>query len=346
MSFVRNAWYIAAWTHEIGQAPFHRIILGRPVVLFRDASGNIAALNDRCPHRAAPLHMGQIVEGALQCPYHGLRFDAHGHCVHNPHGRGLLPKNLSVQSYPLVERHGAVWIWPGDAERADDTLIPDYGLLVDRQRYTSLSGYMHVAGAMQLIVDNLLDLSHAEFLHAKTLSQPGSNRAAKTGLDRDGDSITMRRLLPGFPPSPLFKPLWSKTETVDLWSDMSWSAPGNLMLDVGVTEPGGNREDGLFLPSAHILTPETEHSTHYFWAFARNFALEDDTMTQRIRGFGIAAFETEDRPIIEAQQRNMLAAGLTTDSLVNFTSGDAAAMHTRKVLQSLRAAETAAASTN
>src|SRR5437763_7145218 len=87
---LRNAWYIAAWADELGAEPVARRICGEPLVLFRDKANQAAALADRCCHRAAPLHMGTVVEAGLQCGYHGLIFDGSGRCVTSRGSRAFL----------------------------------------------------------------------------------------------------------------------------------------------------------------------------------------------------------------------------------------------------------------
>ena len=113
MTFLKNAWYVAAWSAELEAGRLlARRLLDEPVVLYRDSEGHAWALADRCPHRFAPLSMGQLVNGHVQCRYHGLRFEGGGACVHNPHGP--VPRAAHVRSYPLLERYSAVWIWMGD----------------------------------------------------------------------------------------------------------------------------------------------------------------------------------------------------------------------------------------
>ena len=81
---LRNAWYIAAWSDELGAQPLARRICNEPIVLFRDKENHAAALADRCCHRAAPLHLGTVIESGIQCGYHGLVFDGSGRCVMIP----------------------------------------------------------------------------------------------------------------------------------------------------------------------------------------------------------------------------------------------------------------------
>ena len=128
-TYLRNAWYVAAWSDDLREGRLlSRTVLKEPVVLYRKADGHVAALHDRCPHRFAPLHMGKVVYGErIQCPYHGLEFDAAGVCAHNPHGQSI-PSRLRVRSFPVTEKHKAIWIWMG--ERAPDlSKVPDFSVL-------------------------------------------------------------------------------------------------------------------------------------------------------------------------------------------------------------------------
>ena len=116
---LRNAWYIAAWADEIGGQPLARRICNEPIVLFRDGTGRVGALADRCCHRAAPLSMGSVVEEGIQCGYHGLVIDGSGRCVRIP-GQKQIPADARVRSYPAIEKDQMVWVWMGDPAKADE----------------------------------------------------------------------------------------------------------------------------------------------------------------------------------------------------------------------------------
>ena len=158
MSFLWNAWYVAALACEVNSnRPLARTLLGEAVVLYRDQVGQAVALSDRCPHRFAPLHRGRIHQGVLECPYHGLRFDGSGHCVHNPHGDGRIPPTAQVRSFPLQERYGMVWIWMGEAQHAAQADLLPFEYLNPEHNVTA-SGYLRTRAHYQLSADNLLDL--------------------------------------------------------------------------------------------------------------------------------------------------------------------------------------------
>ena len=144
-----------------------------------------------------------------------------------------------------------------------------------------------------------MDLAHAEFVHPETVGSPGAHKVEQAEVLRGEDSITVRTLWPDLPPNGVNRPIWTESKHVDAWQDMTWRAPSNLYLDLGVNAPGKQRSDGIHTPSAHILTPETERSTHYFWCFARQFAPDDPSVTEGIKAVVNQAFGEEDRPILE-----------------------------------------------
>ncbi len=166
--FLRNAWYAAIWSKELRERPIARTIIGQKLVLFRGASGRPAALADRCCHRAAPLSKGEVVGDSLRCGYHGLRFDHAGRCVEVPI-QEQIPKGAQVPSYPAIERQNVLWVWMGDAARADPARIPDLPWL-DSPDWTTTPGYLHVEANAQLLVDNLLDFTHVPYVHPGTLA--------------------------------------------------------------------------------------------------------------------------------------------------------------------------------
>ena len=182
MAYLRNAWYLAAWSSELRTSElFQRRLLDEPLLLYRLTNGTPVALQDRCPHRFAPLHMGKIVGEAVQCPYHGLQFSASGNCVLNPHGP--VPAAARIRSFPVVERYSAIWIWMGEPAQANPDLITPFDFLSPEHFYAG-TGYLHINAHYELESDNILDLSHIEFLHPLFASE--AVRAAKVGIASGG----------------------------------------------------------------------------------------------------------------------------------------------------------------
>jgi phenylpropionate dioxygenase-like ring-hydroxylating dioxygenase large terminal subunit len=335
--FVKNAWYVIAWGEDLpAGSTVARTVLGQPIVAFRGEDGVARAVANRCPHRGVPLAMGKVVGAHLQCPYHGLQFDGRGVCVRNPHIKAD-PSRITVPSYPVVERHGAVWVWTGDPAQADPALVPDYSWFdAGVPGYRTIHGYVHVEADFRLVIDNLLDLSHAEFLHANTVGTPGSSGSVKNSLDVGERHVTVLRKVFDLPPSAVFRPVWHKTERIDQQANMTWRAPSHLLLDLGIMPPGGELSQGLHFPSAHILTPETERTTHYFYANTRNFLVDDASFDDKVRATFQQAFGNEDRPIIEAIQRAAVDPG-DCFRFMDFTPGDAAATRVRRMLDRMTA---------
>src|ERR1700722_17775273 len=154
MDTLKNAWYVAAWADEISSLGLlGRTLLNEPILIFRKRDGSAVAIGGRCPHRFAPLHLGRHMGDSVQCGYHGLEFGADGRCTRNPHGNGTKPVSATVAVYPLVERHGMLWIWMGKRQ-PDPSLIPEEFAFVADAGRAHVKGQLHVAANYLLLVDN------------------------------------------------------------------------------------------------------------------------------------------------------------------------------------------------
>jgi vanillate O-demethylase monooxygenase subunit len=329
-----NTWYAAGFSEDFGRAPVVRTLLDEPIVFYRTEAGEPIALRDRCPHRFAPLHKGKVLGDAIRCPYHGLRFGAGGTCVHNPIGDGKIPRAAQTKAYPLAEHDGIVWIWFGD-QPADESNIRRWPEFVDVERYTSVQGYIYIKANYQLVSDNLLDLSHAEFLHPY-LATEGFNRRTQYSMEQDGNTVIARNWRPNEPISGLFAAAWGDgaPTNVDHLSIVRWQPPASLHLEIGVTGVGRPPEEGPRSFQAHLITPETEHTSHYFWKWARDFKLGDEEFSARLQASLQGAFETEDGPMIEAQSRYMDGQPLEALKPVLLAT-DSASIRARRVLTQL-----------
>lgn len=342
-AYLKNAWYAAAHADELTGGPLGRTLLGDPIVLYRASSGAPAALQDRCPHRFAPLSMGRIRGDELECGYHGLRFNAAGACAHNPHGP--IPPRARVRAYPAIERYGYVWYWPGDPSRADPDLLPKFAFLSDPEHFTITPGYLRVQANYQLIVDNLLDLSHALFLHphfavpGQTIEQQLQAISAKTVTE--GDAVTALRTRIAVPPNAPTREIFGfkPEELVDSRTHMTWHPPALLSFDVGACLTGTPESDGLCIPQAHLITPETELTSHYFFAATRNMRRDDPVAGRKLFDMLDLAFRQQDEPMIEAVQRSMGPTGDLDSLQPILLRTDGAPVMARRTLQRLIAAE-------
>jgi vanillate O-demethylase monooxygenase subunit len=328
VAFLKNAWYVGASLREVRKAPVGRTILGEPIVFYRGEDGTYGALRDVCPHRAVPLHLGKVVGDRLQCGYHALEFDRAGICRHNPHVQGP-PDRLTVQSYPVAERYGLLWIWTGKPSAADPTAIPSYEQFEQPDKFTVGEGYTHIKAEYRLMLDNLFDLCHAEYLHGHSVGVPGASKVAQYKVEREPQAVKYHYNIPNMPPAASWV-TWNKSVRVDQHAYMHWTGAGNVYLSLCITPAGSDLSEGWNMPWLHLLTPETESSTHYFWLFARDFDREIPGVTEAIADFGSKAFEGEDKPMLESAQRSIAKTGA---KLVNFTSGDTASAHIRRMIE-------------
>jgi phenylpropionate dioxygenase-like ring-hydroxylating dioxygenase large terminal subunit len=306
MAFIQNIWYAAGWSRELGETLLARKFLNEPVVLFRTEGGKAVALADRCAHRFVPLSRGRRKGDIIECGYHGLCFDATGACVSNPHGDHKIPRAARVKSYSLAERDGIVWIWMGDAAQADESKIRAFPQFGDKNRFASVEGYLHVNANYQLVSDNLLDLTHGQYLHPMFANAAGPAVFEPYNDPEDQDTVWAKFFRRSQYPNKYFQFLGYPADMLgDHRNCMRWNAPSTLLLDVGMTKVGAPVEDGISIPTAHLITPETESTSHYFWAMARDFKLHDEALSKQLLDIGIAIFNNEDKPMIEAQQQAM-----------------------------------------
>lgn len=303
--FLKNAWYCAAWSQEITRNFFNRIIIGQDILLFRDEQDKAIALSNYCPHRSSPLHLGKNINGQIQCPYHGLRFAYDGTCVHNPHhGEGTPPASARLTHYPLVEKDALLWIWMGDPQLADPAALPDFGCHTD-PAMARVSGTLTMNAYYELITDNLLDLTHAEFVHAGILGSSAISRGSSE-ITQDGTTVWSNRWCPdGEAPPALAKAFGNYRDPVDHWLYMRWDAPASMLLDVGITPVGASRHNGWWVYGTDILTPADESTTHYFWGITYEFGAGDPAVAAGHEKAVQLAFVQQDKPMIEAQQRSL-----------------------------------------
>lgn len=300
--FLKNAWYMAAWSHEVGEGMLRRRLLGEPALLMRKTDGSAIAMVDRCPHRFAPLSQGEREGDCVTCPYHGLTFDSSGACVRNPFS-DKIPTGTSVQTFPVVERDHIVWFWPGNPDNADAETIPDFSAIVVNG-HAPITGVMPMNAHYEYGTDNLMDLSHIEFVHKGTFAGRGVIFAGEHEIKVEGQSLHSNWWMPGIPAPAHTFGIYDPGMITDHWLNMRWDVPASMYLEVGACPEGGNRAKGVIAHQAHILTPETEETTHYFWATSRQEppSEQGDAM---LAGLMEQAFSEEDKPIIEAAFANV-----------------------------------------
>lgn len=308
-SFPLNAWYAAAWIHEVsGRHILARTVCNRKIALWRTSDGTAVALADACWHRLLPLSMGRLEDDRIVCRYHGLAFDATGRCTHIPSVAKISP-SACVQAYPLIERHRFVWIWPGDPSLADPSLVPDMHWNDDPE-WAGDGDTLFLACDYRLVIDNLLDLTHETYVHATSIGHRAIVAAQPT-TTHDDHSVTVTRWMMDIDAPPFWRAQLGKPGNVDRWQVIHFTAPCTIVLDVGVALAGtgareGDRSQGVNNRVLNTITPATDESCMYFWSLVRNYRVRDQSLTTRLRNANASIFE-EDRVVVEAQQRSISA---------------------------------------
>ena len=341
-SFPLDAWYVAAWDHEVGRTLHAVRLADQPVVLYRRADGAAVALADTCWHRLVPLSMGELVGDDVQCGYHGIRYGSDGRATHMPAQQTLNP-SACVRSYPVVEAHRFVWVWPGDPARADESLVPDLHWNDDPQ-WAGDGSTIAAQCDYRLVVDNLMDLTHEAFVHGSSLASAELNEAG-IEVRHDGSTVTVTRWMLGIIPPPFWRfqlgVLFPGYDgPVDRWQVIRFTAPATISIDVGVAKAGtgapqGDRSQGVSNQILNTMTPQTRTTCLYFWANARDFALGDQKVTTQLRD-GVAGVFLEDETMLNAQQATINAN--PTHEVYNLNI-DAAGMWARRAIQALVDAE-------
>ncbi len=344
--FPKNAWYVACTPDEIdpGGKPLGRRICGEAMVFFRGADGAIAALEDFCPHRGAPLSLGRVVDGVLVCGYHGLQMSCEGRAVAMAGQRvGVFP---AIRKYAAVERYGFIWVWPGEIDKADPSTIhhlewagsPDWAFG---------GGMYHVKCDYRLMIDNLMDLTHETYVHAGSIGQKEIDDVVPH-TRTEGDEVVTERRMFNIPAPPFWQMALRgmglpEDQPVDRWQICRFSAPSHVMIEVGVAlagQGGYEADPGVKASSIVVdfITPETETSIWYFWGMARRFNTQDLTLTGQIRE-GQRKIFGEDLEMLERQQRNIEAWPERRLMKLNI---DAGGTFSRRVIERMVALELAA----
>lgn len=339
--FPKNAWYVACTPDEIADKPLGRQVCGEKMVFYRGPEGRVAALEDFCPHRGAPLSLGFVEDGKLICGYHGLAMGCEGHTESMPGQR--VRGFPAIRKFAVEERYGFIWVWPGDAAQADPALIHHLEW-ADNPDWAYGGGLYHIQCDYRLMIDNLMDLTHETYVHANSIGQKEIDEAAPKTRVEGEEVITERHMQNVMAP-----PFWrlalrgnglADDVPVDRWQICRFTPPSHVLIEVGVAHAG---HGGYHAPAQHkaasivvdFITPESETSIWYFWGMARNFQPQDEALTATIRE-GQGKIFGEDLEMLEQQQQNLLRHPQRQLLKLNI---DAGGVQSRRILERLCAAE-------
>ena len=336
--FIFNEWYIAAFAKEVSRELMARTILGKSLVFYRKEDGTPVALSNRCAHRSFPLAKSTLEGDTIVCGYHGLRYNEQGECVEVPSQSSC--NGISIKNYALVEMGPVIWIWMGEASEADSATIPDMPML--GEGWKTSEDYMDLKASYVYLHENLLDLTHLSFLHAKTFGTPDYARA-----DYDVEITDERMLLRRFVVPTTLPPVWAKptglhgpTSARITTSDFVSPALHIVHAQFYDTELAEDQRPDQGIKTAHIPTPATETETHYFVVHGRNFALGEDEVTDFMHEQLMAAFN-EDVVGLQAQGELILAEAGEEYFEISLKS-DSASVAMRRYLKRRADAEQAA----
>lgn len=306
--YLTNSWYVAAWDHEVGKDLFPVKMLGEQIVLYRKTNGEVAALEDACPHRKLPLSMGRIKGDTVECGYHGLTFNSTGTCTRVP-GVEKIPHVACVRSYPIHERYGLLWVWMGDAEKADPALIFQVDHWGDPAWGLNRGDSMAIDCNYLYMTDNLLDPSHVAWVHQSSFGNAATEEAPlETTIGENG--VTVWRWMLNVEPAPFYAPYLKFKGNTDRKQHYEVHYPSHAIIKA-IFAPAGSggegrplHEDTFLMDSYNFMTPIDENTTKYYWFQMRNFAPDDAKISAEFATSVRGAFD-EDRAVLTAVHKGM-----------------------------------------
>lgn len=306
--WVRDAWYVAGWSSEIDEEPRRVTILDEHIVMYRQSDNSIAALEDRCPHRQLPLSHGKRVGDDIQCGYHGMTFDCSGSCVRIP-GQDTIPKTAYVERYATVEKHDIVFVWMGDADKADLSTVFDMPQFHDAAWHAHQGDALHLKANYLNVAENLVDPAHVSFVHPTTLGNAASEDIP-VKVDTDGDVLVAWRWIRDAPPVGFFQKFGGFDGNVDRWHYYYLHLPCTAVIDFGSADASKSlgedqRDEGVRIFALHFLTPVNEHYTIDRWMHIRNAAVGDAAASEQMDAMFRVAFD-EDKAILETIQEDFI----------------------------------------
>jgi len=334
-NYPKKCWYVAATCEEVTQSPLGRRLLGHDVVLWRGASGQVNAFENRCAHRAFPLSHSSVDGDRLVCGYHGCTYDPEGKCVYTP-AQPQVPTGMRVRVFPVLEEPPFVWIWLGQPAAATGSQPPRMPWIND-PAWSTFADAWHVDANYLMVHEHYLDFSYAPVVHTRDLPPGLESMGAFNDVEVTETTVSYTRVLPELPLA-------------------GWQADATG-LDSGLSYK--HREGGTFVSPAmhrqyweiktsdskvytttrtHGITPETESTTHVFMQASRNYRIDGRDRagaTNRLRSF-LAEVSRRDTSILEMASKHSGYDGWRGG--VEFQA-DAAALRARRIVGVMLAKE-------
>lgn len=331
-----SCWWVAAFSDEVGEDLLGRWLVDTPVLLYRTKAGDAVALENRCPHRGAPLSLGCRKGDAVQCGYHGFEYDADGRCINVPSMK-TPPAAARVRSFPVIEQPPFVWIYLGDPTRLSE-VPPPHRLGWDTDpAFALVHGRLDVAANYMLLKENVLDLTHFGYVHAKSFKI--TDWVDPPVFSAEGETTGYRQRFDASPLPPVFaEPLGVPPGTLyDRENYGSFVSPAIQIAAVDLRDPGTSEVTGRFRVS-HATTPISMTHMHYFWLLGRDHGTDAQSMAalETITKIGFA----EDEVMIEAIQATVSRDPRGTSAPEISVKMDTAGIQARRIVQRWMARET------
>jgi vanillate O-demethylase monooxygenase subunit len=323
-----DCWYAVAPAADVGTDLMATRVAGRPVVLGRTASGALLALEDRCAHRPYPLSAGRVVGETVVCGLCGFGYGGDGACVSVP-TQPHVPRGARVDAFPVVQRHGLVWVWVGTPGRSGLARVPDLPWL-DDDAWADTGGVLDVAAGVLLLLESFADVTQVPVV-APDIS-PVVLQAAPPPLEVVVTETTVA-LSRQFPPGPL--PAW-QAAALDLPGEQRlphdqrglFLSPAAWVDHWDVTLPGGSQARMRF---TQLVTPVDGTHTRLLWRVSRDFAVADEAVSERFSVM-FADYYRRVAAALQTQQRVLDTDGPGREVNV---SADAAALKVRAIVRQL-----------
>jgi vanillate O-demethylase monooxygenase subunit len=336
-NFPLNCWWVAAFSSEISRELTDRWLLETPVLLYRTEAGKVVAVENRCPHRGAPLSLGCLKGDDIQCGYHGFRFASDGACVEVPSMKAP-PSAARVRTFRVIEHPPFVWIYVGDPNRIDDVPTPPLLEWTGDDSFAIVQGRMDIAANYMLLKENVLDLTHFGYVHAKSFKI--TDWIDPPTFSTDGETTSYRQKFTRSPLPPLFADALGLPPGTpfDRENYGSYVSPALQVAAVDFSDPESGTIAGR-LRITHATTPIDGTHMHYFWLLGRDHGTSPEQLEtlETVTKIGFA----EDEEMIEAIQATALRDPRGANAPEMSVKMDTAGIQARRITQRWMARETA-----
>ena len=294
-------WYVACAADELDGGPLPRVVLGIPLVLFRDETRRPAALLDRCPHRNVPLSLGRVTEqGELQCAYHGWRFDGSGRCRLIPGLVDDAARERHATSFPTREQDGLIWVYPSSGTQPETR--PFELPLTEAKGYVTVRRKVTARATLHATVENALDVPHTAFLH-KGLFRSERDDSRKTIVTaivrRSADRVEAEYVGEPRPTGAVVRLLSPSGGLVQHWDRFVLPSIAQVEYRLG--------DENHFLITA-LCTPESDFVTHLYASVSFRLRVPARLIKPILEPLALRIF-AQDARILEEQSRNIRRFG-------------------------------------